>query len=172
MAAYNQQCPQIPPLGKQLRTLNIKCSCGVGIIRACANAHSTHDFKAYVCAPCETRFRNTELNNIRFEKIEELLRSHESRFSALEKEIAENLAAQTQIISEINSSITILKNTVELLTTQLRISQSRIDESDKIMMIFKSLFDRYHSVMCNVELMLPQPPQILQLPQLQNATAT
>ena len=164
MSFQYQQCPQLPPLGKQLRNGPMhgpmKCSCGVGSVRSCANAHVTHDYKPYVCAPCETRLRNAELNNIRFEKIEKLLQSHESRFLALEREIAENLAAQTRIISELNSNTTVLKNAVEMLTNQMRINQSRIDETDKIMLILKSLFDRYNRVMCNVELMFPLQQQL------------
>lgn len=150
-----QQCPQMPPLGKTLvnRSLHgpMKCSCGVGSIRSCANAHITNDFKPYVCAVCESRFRTVQLNDTRFDKIEELLRSHTSKFLALETELAENVRAQTRAIEGIENVVVMLKTSIDLVNDQTGSNRCRIDQVDGILCMFKNLFDRYHAVMLKVE---------------------
>ena len=155
-----------PPPSRNYGGLNS----GGGVCK-CGGTHSRYDTRvgdgngpSYYCYNCTNKYfdevekqNKIELTPIRVDKIEEHTNHIESKITALEKEINE-IAKTTKTYSEANhADITTLNSRVDLLSEQLKTTNSRIDEIFLVFKDIKNMFSRYNNIVDIVEKQINTP---------------
>jgi hypothetical protein len=160
----NGEFPHSREFSKRLVTApSGTCSCRSQYTR-CDSSVGEGNGPYYKCVSCSNAYfdesekqNKLELTPIRVDKIEEHTNHIESKITALETEINE-IAKTTKTYSETtHTDITTLNSRVDMLSEQLKTTNSRIDEIFLVFKDIKNMFSRYNNIVDIVEKQISTP---------------